>query len=328
MKRVKGTQGVALMECINADMNKWSVRWDVHEESAEEGRDVAGVNYMEATFFFKPDLSDVQAVMSTWCASEEPEGCFVLDGKNISLDREGILMLRDQANEALEAGEETLPLITDAGVVEIAPAEAVYIAGRMAAYYSAYRLHINARLAAIEQAGDIDALTALDFRSGYPQPDNLTLDEVRAVIQGQKPTLQEQAISFARMAINAVELADSDALAVKDLHPKWETFIGKAMKAKTRVTYGERLFRARQDINPVLDIYPPGSQGTEALYEEINETNAGTLDDPIPYNNNMELFAGKYYSQGGVVYKCTRDTGQAVYQDLADLVGIYVEVAE
>lgn len=187
---------------------------------------------------------------------------------------------------------------------------------------------INARLAAIEQAGDIDALTALDFRSDYPQPDNMTLDEVRAVIQGQKPTLQEQAISFARMAINTVELADSDALAVKDLHPKWETFIGKAMKAKTRVTYGEGLFRARQDINPVLDIYPPGSQGAEALYEEINETNAGTIDDPIPYNNNMELFAGKYYSQGGVVYKCTRDTGQAVYQDLADLVGIYVEVAE
>ena len=327
MKRVKGTQGVALMECINADMNKWSVRWDVQEEPAEEGRETTGVNYMEETFLFKPDLSDVQSVMSIWCGSEEPEGCFVLDGKNISLDREGILMLRDQAGEALEAGETTLPLITDAGVVEIAPSEAIYIAGRMAAYYSAYRLHINAQLAAIEQAGDIDTLTAIDFRSGYPQPANMTLDEVRAAIRGQKPTLQEQAISFARMTINNVELADSDALAVKDLHPSWKSFIGKEMKAKTRVTYGDKLFRARQDINPVLENQPP-SIDTAALYEEINEENAGTLDDPIPYNNNMELFAGKYYSQDGVTYKCIRDTGQAVYQDLADLVGNYVEVAE
>ena len=325
MKRVKGTQGVALMECINADMNKWSVRWDVQEEPAEEGR-AAGVNYMEATFFFKPDLSDVQAVMSTWCASEEPEGCFVLDGKNISLDREGILMLRDQANEALEAGEETLPLITDAGVVEIAPAEAVYIAGRMAAYYSAYRLHINARLAAIEQAGDIDALTAIDFRSGYPQSDQMTLDEVRAAISNRKPSLQEQAVNFARMTINTVELADADALAVKDLHPSWESFIGKEMKKGTRSVYGGKLFRTRQDISVVLENQPP-SIDTAALYEEINETNAGTQDDPIPYNNNMELFAGKYYSQNGVVYRCTRDTGQAVYHDLSALVGIYVEVA-
>ncbi len=36
---------------------------------------------------------------------------------------------------------------------------------------------------------------------------------------------------------------------------------------------------------------------------------------------------GKYYSQDGVTYKCTRSTGQAVYANLSDLIGIYVEVA-
>lgn len=73
--------------------------------------------------------------------------------------------------------------------------------------------------------------------------------------------------------------------------------------------------------------YRPGEVGSEALYEEVNEKNKGTLQDPIPYNNNMELFEGKYYSQNGVTYKCTRNTEQAVYQDLSDLVGIYVEQA-
>lgn len=41
----------------------------------------------------------------------------------------------------------------------------------------------------------------------------------------------------------------------------------------------------------------------------------------------MTLEEGKYYSQDGVTYKCTRSTGQAVYNSLKDLVGIYVEVA-
>lgn len=63
-------------------------------------------------------------------------------------------------------------------------------------------------------------------------------------------------------------------------------------------------------------------------YEEINEKNAGTLEDPIPYNNNMELFEGLYYIQNEVIYKCTRNTGTAVFHDLKDLVGIYIEIAK
>ena len=67
--------------------------------------------------------------------------------------------------------------------------------------------------------------------------------------------------------------------------------------------------------------------GTESLYERIDETHAGTIDDPIPYEGNMALTAGLYYSQGGVIYLCTRDTVNPVYNALADLVGLYVEVA-
>ena len=155
----------------------------------------------------------------------------------------------------------------------------------------------------------------------------MTLEEVRAAIRSRKATPEQQAVLFARMAINTMDLSNADALAVKDLHPSWESFIGKPLKAKSRVTYQGRLYRVRQDISSVLENQPPSTH-TAALYEEINEENAGTKDDPIPYNNNMELFAGKYYSQNGVVYKCTRNTGQAVYQDLAGLVGIYVEKVE
>lgn len=51
-----------------------------------------------------------------------------------------------------------------------------------------------------------------------------------------------------------------------------------------------------------------------------------TPEHPIAYNNNMALEQGKYYAQDGVVYRCTRDTVNPVYNDLKYLVGIYVEV--
>lgn len=54
----------------------------------------------------------------------------------------------------------------------------------------------------------------------------------------------------------------------------------------------------------------------------------GTKYDPIPYDGNMALESGKYYVQDGVTYLCNRDTGNPVYNALADLVGIYVSVVE
>ena len=42
----------------------------------------------------------------------------------------------------------------------------------------------------------------------------------------------------------------------------------------------------------------------------------------------MELTAGLYYTQDGVKYICTRDSGNPVYHALKDLVGLYVEIAE
>ena len=53
---------------------------------------------------------------------------------------------------------------------------------------------------------------------------------------------------------------------------------------------------------------------------------SGTQDDPIPYNGNMALTEGLYYTQSGVTYLCNRSTGQPVYNALAELVGLYVEV--
>lgn len=128
------------------------------------------------------------------------------------------------------------------------------------------------------------------------------------------------------LTVNTMSLTDDEALSVKSVYPQWSEFINKKLSQGMKVQYGGKLYKVRQDIAAVLENQPP-SIDTAALYEEINETHAGTLEDPIPYNNNMELEEGKYYSQDGVTYLCTRSTGQAVYNNLSELVGIYVQTA-
>lgn len=135
-------------------------------------------------------------------------------------------------------------------------------------------------------------------------------------------------LAFAKIAVNNVELSDKQSLKIKGIYPEWEELIGSTLKAGFKLQYHGILYKTRQEINPVLEIYPP-SVDTASLYEEIDETHEGTKEDPIPYNNNMELIMGEYYSQGGIVYLCIRSTGQAVYHNLSDLVSAgYVKVTE
>lgn len=128
-----------------------------------------------------------------------------------------------------------------------------------------------------------------------------------------------------KSGIQTMDLTDEESLEVKEMYPEWESKMGQQVNAGEKYRYDGRLWKVLQQ-HTVQETWKPG-EGTESLYTEVTESHAGTMEDPIPYNNNMELENGKYYSQDGVTYICTRDTGIPVYNPLADLVGIYVEVA-
>lgn len=122
---------------------------------------------------------------------------------------------------------------------------------------------------------------------------------------------------------------DEQAVSAKVLYPMWEDLVARSFVAEEsgyRFRYGSDLYKTIQANLTFAEQWVPGV-GTESLYARIDETHAGTLADPIPYDGNMELFNGKYYSQDGVIYLCNRDTGAPVYNALADLVNIYVVVA-
>lgn len=138
-----------------------------------------------------------------------------------------------------------------------------------------------------------------------------------------KSEVQQAAVLVAQMQAQSLE--DAQALTVKAIYPQWAEVIGQTAKQGFKFLYGDALYKVIQpDGLTIQEQYIPG-EGTESLYAVINETNAGTQEDPIPYAGNMALENGKYYSQDGVIYLCNRDTEIPVYQDLKDLVGLYVE---
>lgn len=134
-----------------------------------------------------------------------------------------------------------------------------------------------------------------------------------------------------KQQINSITVDDQTALRMRRYYPTFAELVGQTVKLGTKFRAdGSDIADLYKTIQPELTIqahYPPG-EGTESLYTRIDEIHDGTQYDPIPYSGNMALENGKYYIEDGVTYLCTRDTGIAVYNRLADLVGIYVEVTE
>lgn len=123
--------------------------------------------------------------------------------------------------------------------------------------------------------------------------------------------------------INTYDLSPSEALQVKERHPKWK--IGIDVVKGHRYQYGEDLWEVLQGHKTQENWKP--SLETASLWKRVDEEHAGTKDDPIPYAPPMEIFKDKYYTQSKVLYKCIRDSGQPLSHNLPDLVGNYVEKA-
>ena len=120
--------------------------------------------------------------------------------------------------------------------------------------------------------------------------------------------------------INTLNVDDNTALRMKAYYPEWEP--GATYTAGFKVQYGGKLWRAIQAHTAIVTWEPVNAV---SLWEQINETHDGTIDDAIPYSGNMALVNGLYYTQNDVIYLCTRDTGNPVYHPLAELVGLYVK---
>lgn len=128
----------------------------------------------------------------------------------------------------------------------------------------------------------------------------------------------------------AQSLDNKIAVTCAELFPTFEKLVSEqyvADKAGFRFSYNGKLYETVQSITAFVAHYKPG-EGTESMFALVDVEHSGTQADPIPYSGNMALVAGKYYIENSVIYYCNRDTVNPVYNSLADLVGLYVEIVE
>ena len=159
---------------------------------------------------------------------------------------------------------------------------------------------------------------------------DMTAEEIAALQEAQaayeayertRPLTESEASRMLiAQQINTLIVDDNTALRMTEFYPEWAADTEYTIGYK--VQRNGKLWRCIQAHASQTGWEP---ENAASLWTEICESHAGTLEDPIPYSGNMALESGKYYMQDNKVYRCTRDTGNPVYNALSELVGLYVE---
>lgn len=164
-------------------------------------------------------------------------------------------------------------------------------------------------------------MTAEEIAAAQEEATQAEAEEKRRPLSSSE--VQEMLV---RQQINTLTVDDQTALRMAAFYPEWNCLIGQTVdKAEYKFQHNGKLYKTIPANHTFQADWVPGV-GTESIYVRIDEAHDGTKYDPIPYDGNMALESGKYYTQSGMTYLCSRDTVNPVYNALSELVGIYVEV--
>ena len=152
------------------------------------------------------------------------------------------------------------------------------------------------------------------------------VEYIPPVVEPKKSRMQIVQELVVKQYNERTNISNEEALDYMAVIYPWDYYLDKVLTEGMMVTYEDKPWRVRQTHTP-LEVYPP-SLATASLYEMIDKEHSGEANDPIPYAPPMEIFVGKHYTEDGVIYRCTRDSGMALSHRLADLVGLYVERVE
>lgn len=126
-------------------------------------------------------------------------------------------------------------------------------------------------------------------------------------------------------AINTRGFTDEEALDNMEWFPVWgdenapmglEVDAGFMFRYKTVGKEEYTLYKVLQKHTLSAEWIP--GQGTESLYAKVS-LHKGTKEDPIPYEQNMLIEEGKYYTQDGVLYIGLMTTLTGYPSDLKDM---------
>ena len=174
---------------------------------------------------------------------------------------------------------------------------------------------------------DFDDISIFDYKVSEGALVRLTNEEKEefypiSLAEKQESILKEMMAESARTTF-LLALPDAKAVTIPYCYPSWQSYIGGKSKKDVRVEYDGALWKTRQEIPTVLKNQFP-SIDTAALYDRIDVEHAGTLEDPIPYENTMTVYKDKYYLEDGIIYLCLEDSGQPLYASCKELPRYFV----
>ena len=108
MKRVEGSSGISLLECVNPVKDKWRVRWDVQHNEQDDS-----VSYMEEEFPYKPDGEEIRKMVIDWYKQEinnEIISGFTYNGIPVWLSQENQFNYKSAYDLAVQTDGTSLPV--------------------------------------------------------------------------------------------------------------------------------------------------------------------------------------------------------------------------
>lgn len=116
---------------------------------------------------------------------------------------------------------------------------------------------------------------------------------------------------FSAQSINTLSVDDNTSLRMISYYPTWEELCTREYQAEQagfKFQYAGKLYETVQPSHTFQSQWIPG-EGTSAIYAQVVENHAGTVDDPIPVpadvgTNAFTYVTGKVYDEDGVLYLC------------------------
>lgn len=133
---------------------------------------------------------------------------------------------------------------------------------------------------------------------------------------------------LSKQIVNTVDIDDQTSLRMKSYYPTFEEIVGVEVDGGFKFTYQGDLWKVREGKKHTPQKQYPPSINTASLYERIDETHLGTIDDPIPYDQTMAVYKDKYYSYNDKLYLCIRDSGIPLYAEPDALLNNYFKLVE
>jgi hypothetical protein len=120
MNRSYGSEGIALIECINPRLNKYRVRWDIQPYFNANGENM-GVSFVEKEFLYKPTIAEVKDTILGWINEQTDNRIisgFVWQDMAVWLSSENQFNYKAAYDLAFQTNGASLPTVFKFGTTE------------------------------------------------------------------------------------------------------------------------------------------------------------------------------------------------------------------